>query len=345
MIVAALARRAHRRIPFPEERMRRSLGLIGVLLASAHGSAQQPSPAVTQEIFAARDSVWRAWFANDTALLRRVLPAAAVAAEGRPEAQWADRGTIMGQSRDFARSGARLDDITFENTRVTLDGDVALVTSNYRLVMRGDRRVDSTRGHAVELFVRDRGRWVNPFWRLGPVTPPGREIPLPDTLGADFPIADSATKQATLADYDALMGVWEFRFQSRNPDGTFSPAFPGHWAFEKKPGGRLIEDRWRPDNPTQPMEAGTYTYRTFDPNRQIWRIIGMNSNGGEFALGLTWTDGTDRLAIQHDGNAIMRIRYMAIAPNHFLWRADRTTDGGRTWLLDAWTMEAKRIAK
>jgi hypothetical protein len=41
----------------------------------------------------------------------------------------------------------------------------------------------------------------------------------------------------------------------------------------------------------------------------------------------------------------MRIRYFAIEANHFLWRGDRTTDGGKTWLLDAWTMEARRIAK
>lgn len=172
-----------------------------------------------------------------------------------------------------------------------------------------------------------------------------RAIPLPDTLGANFPIADTATKAGSPADYDALLGFWHFRFQWRNPNGSFGDAFSGHWSFEKKPGGMLIEDRWRGDDASTPMGAGTYTYRSFDPERKLWRMLGTNSEGGEFALGLTWSDASNRYAIQHYGTAIMRIRYLAIEPNRFLWRADRSEDGGKTWLLDAWTMAATRIGK
>ena len=173
----------------------------------------------------------------------------------------------------------------------------------------------------------------------------GRAIPLPDTLGANFPLADSAAKAGTPADYDPLLGSWHFRFQFRRPDGAFEQPFPGHWSFEKKPGGLLIEDRWRYDDPSKTMAEGTYTYRSFDPERKIWRMLGTNTEGGEFALGLTWSDATNRYAIQHYGTEIMRIRYLALGPERFLWRADRSTDGGRTWLLDAWTMEATRFAK
>ena len=172
-----------------------------------------------------------------------------------------------------------------------------------------------------------------------------REIPLPDTLGANFSIADTATKIGTPADYDAFVGVWQFRFQARNQDISFNAAFPGHWSFEKKPGGLLIEDRWRADDASQPMGAGTYTYRTFHPQRKVWQMLGTTSLGGEFALGLTWSNDTNRYAIQHYGSTIMRIRYLAIQPDKFLWRADRSTDGGKTWLLDAWTMEATRIGR
>jgi hypothetical protein len=172
-----------------------------------------------------------------------------------------------------------------------------------------------------------------------------REIPLPDTLGANFDIADSARKSGAPTDYDALIGFWEFRFQNRNPDGSFSPAFPGHWSFDKKPGGLLIEDRWRYDDPSAPMGASTYTYRSYSPARKIWQMLGTTTTGGEFALGLTWSDAANRYAIQRYGTAIMRIRYFAIADNHFFWRADRSTDGGKTWLRDTWTMEAKRIGR
>jgi ketosteroid isomerase-like protein len=316
-------------------------GLLGPCLASA----QYVSPVVEHQILAARDSVWRAWFANDTGVLRRVLPGAVVAAEGGGN-QWADRPAILQQSQSFAKSGARLERIDFANTHIALDGDVALVTSDYRLVTSAGQRTDTSRGHASELFVKQNDRWVNPFWRLGAAQPPGREIPLPDTLGANFSIADSATMHGTPADYDALVGVWEFRFQTRNNNGAFFPAFSGHWTFDKKPGGMLIEDRWRGDNPKLPMDASTYTVRTFDPQAKVWRMVGMSTDGGgEFALGLTWTDGKDRFGIQHYGPAIMRIRYFAIDDNHFLWRADRTVDGGTSWFRDAWTMEARRIAK
>jgi hypothetical protein len=172
-----------------------------------------------------------------------------------------------------------------------------------------------------------------------------REIPLPDTLGANFALADSATGSGDASDYDALLGVWHFRFQNRIANGTFNPAFTGHWSFEKKPGGMLIEDRWRPDDPSVPMGVGTYTYRAFDPEKKRWQMVGTRATGGEWALGLTWSDGRERFAIQHYGPAIMRIRYFAIDKDHFFWRADRTTDGGKTWLLDAWTMEATRIGR
>jgi hypothetical protein len=172
-----------------------------------------------------------------------------------------------------------------------------------------------------------------------------REIALPDTLGASFSIADSATKSGTPADYDFLIGLWHFRFQTRGPNGAFNEGFTGHWTFEKKPGGLLIEDRWRPDDPSAPLGTSTYTYRSFDPDRKIWHMLGTHDTGGEFALGLTWSDVSNRYAIQHYGPAIVRIRYFAIEKDRFLWRADRSTDGGQTWLLDAWTMEATRIAR
>lgn len=319
---------------------------IAAMLLPSIASAQSVSPMIEKQILAARDTVWHAWFSNDTTVLRRVLPPATTAAEGSGTTRWTDRTAILQGSQKFASSGNRLERIDFANTRISLDGDVAVVTSNYRLVMHGAKGVDTTRGRATEVFVREGSGWVNPFWHLasGP-SAIAREIPLPDTLGANFSIADTNTVIGTAADYDTLLGFWEFRFQTRAPNGALGPAFTGHWSFEKKPGGMLIEDRWRGDDPSSPMGVSTYTYREFDPERKIWHMLGTNARGGEFALGLTWSDQANRYAIQHYGDAIMRIRYFTIEPNHFLWRADRTTDGGKTWLRDAWMMEAWRIGK
>lgn len=345
-----LADRAHvtqglKQLISHEGMMLRPFAIAAMLLPSI-ASAQSVSPAIEKQILAARDTVWRAWFSNDTAVLRRVLPPATAAAEGSGTTRWTDRTAILQGSQRFATSGSRLERIDFANTHISLTGDVAVVTSSYRLVMHGATGVDTNRGRATEVFVREGHGWVNPFWHLasGPSSI-AREIPLPDTLGANFSIADTNTVVGKAADYDTLLGFWEFRFQTRAPNGALGPAFTGHWSFEKKPGGMLIEDHWRGDDPSSPMGVSTYTYREFDPERKIWHMLGTNARGGEFALGLTWSDQGNRYAIQHYGDAIMRIRYFAIEPNHFLWRADRTTDGGKTWLRDAWMMEAWRIGK
>src|SRR5262245_40895113 len=94
-----------------------------------------------------------------------------------------------------------------------------------------------------------------------------RAIQLPDTLGANFSVPDSATATSKPDDYDFLIGSWQFRFQSRRQDGTFSPAFTGHWVFTKKQTGgqgELIEDHWRPDDSSSTWDAGTWTYRAYN---------------------------------------------------------------------------------
>jgi hypothetical protein len=148
-----------------------ALPTIALLVVFGQAGAQRPSPRVMREIVGVRDSVWRAWFANDTALLRRVLPNALVAAGGDP-IHWNDLSTELSESRSFASSGAKLERITFANTHVAIDGNAAMVGSDYRLYIRSQARLDSISGHAVELFVREGDRWVNPFWLLDHPRPP-----------------------------------------------------------------------------------------------------------------------------------------------------------------------------
>ena len=149
--------------------MRASVVLLMIIVALSRGNAQTPTETdreVTRQLIAARDSVWRAWFANDTVILRRMLPDALVAGGGRP-IHWNDLPAELAESRSFASSGARLERITFTGTRITIDGAVAMAGSDYELLIRSPQRVDSVRGHAVELFVRQGAHWVNPFWLLG----------------------------------------------------------------------------------------------------------------------------------------------------------------------------------
>ena len=183
---------------------------------------------------------------------------------------------------------------------------------------------------------------------LAAQNPPGgpRVIQLPDTMGANFSVADSATAPGSAADFDFLVGLWEFRFQGRLPDGTFAPVFTGHWTAEKKrtPNG-FIEDHWRGDSPKSSFASGTYTYRVFNPRRKIWEMQGVGSESGAWQPGLSWSDANNRYVIQHNGRSLLRIRYFNITDTSFMWRTDESHDAGVTWQRDFWTMTATRIGK
>jgi hypothetical protein len=175
-----------------------------------------------------------------------------------------------------------------------------------------------------------------------------RVVPLPDTLGANFSIADSARRVGTPEDYDAVLGVWHFTFQQRRPDGGYGAPFTGHWTFRKRPGSRaVIEDQWRRDNADSPFESGTLTYRAYNPTRKLWEIQGTSTNNDHPWLpGVGWSDRSNRYLVQHYGGGwIMRFRYLAIESNRFLWRADMTEDGGATWTRDWWVMEVTRVGR
>ena len=178
--------------------------------------------------------------------------------------------------------------------------------------------------------------------------PAPRAIALPDTMGANFPVTDTLSGKSGPADYDFMVGTWRFTFQARRRDGAFTAPFTGHWVFTKKEtGGQgvLIEDHWRPEDPTSTWEAGTWTYRAYNPERKLWEMQGVNTNRGAWQPGLMWSAGADRLLIEWYGPMLVRFKYFAIEPDKFLWRADATFDRGQTWLRDYWTMEVHRISR
>lgn len=176
-----------------------------------------------------------------------------------------------------------------------------------------------------------------------------RVVPLPDTLGANVNVADSLTATSQPGDYDFLLGTWVFTFQGRNPqDGSFTTPFTGHWVVSKKETGgqgTLIEDHWRPDNAGATWDAGTWTYRAFNPQKKRWEMEGINTSNGAWQPGAMWSDGNDRVLIEWYGTMLVRFRYFAIEKDKFLWRADASIDHGKSWIRDYWTMEAHRVAR
>lgn len=170
------------------------------------------------------------------------------------------------------------------------------------------------------------------------------ELPRPDTLGANFDA--SRPGHGTPADYDFLIGTWQFRFQARNPQTlAYTPVVTGTWTASRTHDGLVVEDEFV----TPAREGGrglTQTYRVFNPADSTWQIQGVSVRGRVWQPGVSWSDGKDRYLVQDNPflKLKIRIRYYAITPDHFLWRADGSKDGGQTWLPDVMLIEATRAS-
>jgi hypothetical protein len=146
--------------------------LVGALLMGAiaapsyaQGSRATVDAKTRSELEHARDVVWRAWFGGDVATLDKVLAGALAAGDNTDG--WADRKRAIDDSREFAKGGAKLLDLKFDGTTIELRGTVAIMTANfsYTLADRAGKQ-NTTRGHAVEIFVNEKGAWTHPFWHL-----------------------------------------------------------------------------------------------------------------------------------------------------------------------------------
>lgn len=170
------------------------------------------------------------------------------------------------------------------------------------------------------------------------------EIPRPDTLGANFD--HTAQGKGTPSDYDFLVGTWKFRYQARDPaTGNYSPTTVGEWTGQKTHETLFVDQfaRTTTDGPNPPI----MTYRVFNPTKSDWEIQGVAVQRGVWQPGVSWSDGKDRFLVQEnpERKTLVRIRYYAIEANHFLWRADGSADGGKTWMRDVMLIEATRSSQ
>jgi hypothetical protein len=132
--------------------------------ATSHLHEHDSDAATRAEIERARDAVWRAWFAADSAALERLIPGALAA--GSPS-EWRDRASSFADAREFVASGRRLVELRFDSTTITRYGDVALVHARYAFVVKDSSGQQTSRhGIANEIFIRKNDHWVNPLWYL-----------------------------------------------------------------------------------------------------------------------------------------------------------------------------------
>lgn len=122
----------------------------------AQNSADEP-------LLRARETVWRAWFAGDTATLASLVPPGTIVISSG-EKEWKGRDEVLQGSAAFHAHGGRLIRLEFPRTEIQHFGDVAITYSQYVYETEEDGKRSVTSGRVTEIFVLHDGHWTNPGW-------------------------------------------------------------------------------------------------------------------------------------------------------------------------------------
>lgn len=151
-----------------------------------------------------------------------------------------------------------------------------------------------------------------------------------------------ASYEAHRGDFDYLLGDWEFTSVSREHGSG-----RGYWSAVRLAEGQLL-DEFRIVGDSGQTYYVTTTLRAFNAVLDRWELVGMDEGTGLQDVGTARRVGAEMHIEQTFGVAggtpsVWRIRYHDIRPDRFSWAADRSTDGGKTWVTDHLRIEARRI--
>jgi Domain of unknown function (DUF4440) len=123
------------------------------------------TPEIRNQVLTVRESVWKAWFANDHSTLYQLLPEEVIAINSGSDA-WSDRAAILAAAQSFADRGAKLVRLEFPKTEMQIYGNTIIVytTYLYEIEVNGKRTKESGRG--TEMFVRRGNKLVHVGWHL-----------------------------------------------------------------------------------------------------------------------------------------------------------------------------------
>jgi ketosteroid isomerase-like protein len=114
-------------------------------------------------ILKCRESVWQAWFANDTKTLQELVPAEAIAISPS-EDQWESQADIFRGAAEFQAQGGKLLRLEFPRSKIQRYGETAFVYSEFVLETEVGGKRSLATGRATEVFVLRSGHCINPGW-------------------------------------------------------------------------------------------------------------------------------------------------------------------------------------
>ena len=137
--------------------------LFGSTLASAKDS--QVGPEERKALLQVRQSIWNAWFNNDQATLKAMLPANTIAINNGEDA-WQTRDEVIKAAAEFHKAGSKLVSLRFPKTEIQRYGDVVIYYSLFETVIEAGGQQSTSSGRATEIFVKQGDNWVNSGWHL-----------------------------------------------------------------------------------------------------------------------------------------------------------------------------------
>jgi ketosteroid isomerase-like protein len=133
-------------------------------IAAAMENLRPMSPDEKSSLLAAREAVWRAWFANDTPLLAELIPPELIAIE--TSGKWQTREDELAGAKDFSAKGGKLVRLEFPQTEIQAYGHTAILYTKFTLETEMDGKRTTLSGRATEMFVSRHDKWVNVGWHL-----------------------------------------------------------------------------------------------------------------------------------------------------------------------------------
>jgi hypothetical protein len=121
-----------------------------------------------ETVLKAREAVWRAWFAGDTATLSSLVPPELITIEPGSD-KFGSHASNLDGSRGFAASGGKLARLVFPRTEFQVYGNTVILYTTYEMDLVTAGKTQTERGAATEVFVRRGDRWLNTGWQLAPV--------------------------------------------------------------------------------------------------------------------------------------------------------------------------------
>jgi len=145
--------------------------------------------------------------------------------------------------------------------------------------------------------------------------------------------------------FDRFVGTWDCDYTFYRDDGT-KRYVKGELEFGWILDGRAIQDIWI----SYPTEAGKErgigtTVRFFDARSKTWRVIFVNPSYGTL-IEMKGGEEGGRIVLRgvDDEGSTLRWTFNDITPNAFVWRGEKSRDGGKTWKLEEEHHMTRRMA-